>query len=350
MLVNIQRKFNLNESIYTYLLEKRAEAAIALAGNVADHKVLDIARLESRFPISPKKNISYLLGLVIGFVIPIVSITIRDFFNDKIISKSDIEKITKYPIIGNILHSDKGSNLVMINSPKSAIAEAFRAIRTNIQYLDSEKDKKIICVTSSISGEGKTYCSMNLASVFALSGSKTLLIGADMRKPKIFTDFQLTNDKGLSNYLSNQAKKEDIIQKSEIENLDIILSGPTPPNPAELLDKKLMQSFLDELQKEYKYIVIDTPPIGLVTDGLILMKHTNVNLYMVRQNYSTKGMLEHVTTLFEQKEIKNINLLVNDIDEKVCNTDMDMVMDMVTDTMMKTQKKKKVSSKNIQLI
>ena len=207
VLVNIQRKFNLNESIYTYLLEKRAEAAIALAGNVADHKVLDIARLESRFPISPKKNISYLLGLIIGFVIPIVSITIRDFFNDKIISKSDIEKITKYPIIGNILHSDKGSNLVMINSPKSAIAEAFRAIRTNIQYLDSEKDKKIICVTSSISGEGKTYCSMNLASVFALSGSKTLLIGADMRKPKIFTDFQLTNDKGLSNYLSNQAKK-----------------------------------------------------------------------------------------------------------------------------------------------
>ena len=243
VLVNIQRKFNLNESIYTYLLEKRAEAAIALAGNVADHKVLDIARLESRFPISPKKNISYLLGLVIGFVIPIVSITIRDFFNDKIISKSDIEKITKYPIIGNILHSDKGSNLVMINSPKSAIAEAFRAIRTNIQYLDSEKNKKIICVTSSISGEGKTYCSMNLASVFALSGSKTLLIGADMRKPKIFTDFQLTNDKGLSNYLSNQAKKEDIIQKSEIENLDIILSGPTPPNPAELLDKQLMQSF-----------------------------------------------------------------------------------------------------------
>ena len=215
VLVNIQRKFNLNESIYTYLLEKRAEAAIALAGNVADHKVLDIARLESRFPISPKKNISYLLGLIFGFVIPIVWITIRDFFNDKIISKNDIEKITSYPIIGNILHSDKGSNLVMINNPKSAIAEAFRAIRTNIQYLDSEKDKKIICVTSSISGEGKTYCSMNLASVFALSGSKTLLIGADMRKPKIFTDFQLSNDKGLSNYLSNQAKRK-ILFKSQI--------------------------------------------------------------------------------------------------------------------------------------
>ena len=224
VLVNIQRKFNLNESIYTYLLEKRAEAAIALAGNVADHKVLDIARLESRFPISPKKNISYLFGLILGFIIPIGWITIRDFFNDKIITKNDIEKITSYPIIGNILHSDKGSNLVVLNNPKSAISEAFRAIRTNIQYLSSEKDKKIISITSSISGEGKTYCSMNLASVFALSGCKTLLVGADMRKPKIFSDFQLPNDKGLSNYLSNQIKKEDIIQASDIENLDVILS------------------------------------------------------------------------------------------------------------------------------
>ncbi len=319
VLVNIQRKFNLNESIYTYLLEKRAEAAIALAGNVADHKVLDIARLESRLPISPKKNISYLLGLILGFIIPIVWITIKDFFNDKVISKNDIEKITSYPIIGNILHSDKGSNLIVLNNPKSAISESFRAIRTNIQYLNSDKKKKIISITSSISGEGKTYCSMNLASVFALSGSKTLLIGADMRKPKIFSDFQLPNDKGLSNYLSNQIKKKEIIQKSNIENLDIILSGPTPPNPAELLDKQLMKSFLKELQEEYKYIVIDTPPIGLVTDSLILMKYTDVNLYMIRQNYSTKGMLEYITTLFEQKEIKHINLVFNDIDEKSMN-------------------------------
>ena len=156
---------------------------------------------------------------------------------------------------------------------------------------------------------------MNLASVFALSGSKTLLVGADMRKPKIFSDFQLPNDKGLSNYLSNQVKKEDIIQTSGIENLDVILSGPTPPNPAELLDKQIMKSFLKELQDEYKYIVIDTPPIGLVTDGLILMKYTDINLYMIRQNLSTKAMLEYVTTLFEQKEIKHINLIVNDIDE-----------------------------------
>lgn len=315
VLLNIQRKFNLNESIYTYLLEKRAEAAIAKAGNIPDHKVLNSARLVQDDPISPKKNIIYLISVIIGLLTPIISIIIKDFFNDKIVNKSDIEKITLLPIIGRILHSDKGSNLVVLNNPKSAISEAFRSVRTNIQYLSSEKENKIITITSSISGEGKTYCSMNLASVFALSGTKTLLIGADMRKPKIFSDFKLQNNKGLSNYLSNQSTKEEIIQSSNLENLDIILSGPTPPNPSELLDKKMMNSFLKELQKDYKYIIIDTPPIGLVTDGLILMKHADVNLYIIRQNYSKKGMLEHVTALFEQKDLKHINLIVNDIDE-----------------------------------
>ena len=149
VLVNIKRKFNLNESIYTYLLEKRSEAAIALAGNVADHKVLDIARLDNKLPINPKKKMNYLFALLLGFIIPTLWIIIRDFFNDKITSRDDIEKITNLPLLGNIIHNEKSSNLVVLNNPKSAISEAFRSIRTNIQY-QPEKESKIISITSSL--------------------------------------------------------------------------------------------------------------------------------------------------------------------------------------------------------
>ena len=209
---------------------------------------------------------NYLFALLLGLS-STLWIIIRDFFNDKITSRHDIEKNYKPPLLGNIIHNEKSSNLVVLNNPKSAISEAFRSIRTNIQYLNSEKESKIISITSSISGEGKTFCSMNLATVFALSGSKTILIGADMRKPKIFLDFKLQNTIGLSNFLSNQTNKSEIIQKTDINNLDVILSGPTPPNPAELLDKDIMNLLLKDLQKSINTLLLILLPLDwLPTD------------------------------------------------------------------------------------
>lgn len=312
VLLNIQRKFNLNENIYNYLLEKRAEASITKASNVSDHKIIDIPRLISNDPIKPNRLLIYAFSFIIGLAFPTFVISIYFLFNDRILDKKDIEQITSAPILGQIMHNDSGYNIVNSNSPKSGIAESFRAIRTNIQYLASDKNEKVICITSSVGGEGKTFIAMNLASIFSVTGGKTILIGADMRKPKIFDDFNLSNDKGLSSFLSNQCTKEEVIQKTKFDNLDIILSGPIPPNPSELLNLSKMKEFVNNLKKDYQHIVIDTPPIGLVTDGLILMKHSDVNVYVIRQNFTTKDMVSSFNNLLTKNNL-DINLIVNDI-------------------------------------
>ena len=202
--VYLQRKFTLSENIYKYLLEKKEEAKIAKAGNVSDHKVIDFARLDSKEPISPKKNLAYFIALFLGIAVPMSVISLRDFFNNTIRSISDITDSTSIPVLGLIGHSDKQTNLVVLNNPKSAMSESFRSIRTNIQYLAAEKEKKVIAISSSIGGEGKTFCSINLASVFALAGHKTILIGADLRKPKIHEDFNVDDKSGLSTFLINK--------------------------------------------------------------------------------------------------------------------------------------------------
>ena len=318
ILLNIQRKFNLNENIYNYLLEKRAEASITRASNVSDHKVIDIPRLISNEPIKPNKLFIYAFCLILGLLFPTFIISIYFLFNNKILDKKDIEQITNAPILGQIMHNESDFNLVNANSPKSGIAESFRSIRTNIQYIASEKKEKVICITSSIGGEGKTFIAMNLASIFSITGGKTLLIGADMRKPKIFNDFNISNDIGLSSFLSNQNTKEEIIQKTEFDNLDIILSGPIPPNPSELLNLDKMKGLLNDLKKSYQHIIIDTPPVGLVTDGLILMKYSDVNIYVIRQNFTSKEMVSNFNALYTSNDL-DLNLIVNDISKDRSN-------------------------------
>ncbi len=313
VLLSIQRKFNLNENIYNYLLEKRAEASITKASNISDHKVIDMPRLESNMPIKPNTTFIYIFSILIGILFPTVAISLYYLFNTKIIDKKDIDQILSIPIIGKIMHNESGYNLVNIQSPKSGIAESFRSIRTNIQYLASNKEQKVICITSSIGGEGKTFVAMNLASIFSITKGKTILIGADMRKPKIFNDFNLENNNGLSSYLINKNNLDEVIQKTEYKNLDIILSGPIPPNPSELLSLEKMKDLIENLKKTYQHIIIDTPPIGLVTDGLILTKYSDINIYVVRQNFTTKDMLHNFNETLLKNNLANMNLIINDI-------------------------------------
>lgn len=312
-LINIQRKFDLNDNIYTYLLEKRTEAGIAKASNIAENKILDIARPENAVLIAPKKNLNYIISLIIGILIPLIIIILKDFFNDKITEHKDVEDNTKIPILGSIGHNSKGVELIVNENPKSSISESFRSLRTNLQYLLIEKENHTITISSTVSGEGKTFCAVNLASIIASANKKTLIMGFDLRKPKLHKVLNTSNDVGLSNYLINKCSLDEIILPSGVENLDFIPSGPIPPNPAELIETKKMENLISELKQKYDYIIMDTPPIALVTDALLLSKFADTNIFVVRQNYSRKGVLKFVNDLYDQKNFTSLGILINDV-------------------------------------
>ena len=311
--VKLNREFMQSERIVNYLILKKQETEIAKEGTEPDHRIIDTAgKNDSDIPVTPRKKVSYLIGLIFGFITPVLTISIRDFFNENINSKSDLDKLTNIPVLGVIGNSEKGGNLIVTESPKSIISESFRSLRTNIQYLASEKSSKVITVTSSVGSEGKTFCSSNLALIFSSAGYKTVLIGADLRKPKTHEDFKLDNQKGLSSYLIKNSKIEDIINQTQYENLSLITSGPIPPNPAELLNLERMKDLIKILKKKYEYIIIDTPPCGLVTDSVITMKLSDINLYVVRHNYTKKNMLNIINDLFETKQVSNLKIIIND--------------------------------------
>lgn len=313
-LININRVYDLSESIYLFLMQKRAEAGISAASNAADAKVIEPAMIETTTLTYPNIQNNYLIGLLIGFIIPLLVITIREILNDKIISKNDIEALTTIPFLGFIGKNYSGKELIVNHKPKSSVSESFRAARSNIEFFldkDSPEGKSIV-FTSSISGEGKTFCAKNLAVIYAMAGRKTILIGADLRKPKLYIDFDKENHLGLSSYLTESLVLEKIIKKSEIENLDVITSGPIPPNPSELLVKSKMKFLLEELKGIYDYIIFDTPPIGIVSDSLILMEMTDVNIYVVRQKYTKKEFLNYINEYHETKKIQNLCVLLNE--------------------------------------
>ncbi|MFO7477301.1 MAG: GNVR domain-containing protein, partial [Methyloceanibacter sp.] len=224
-LLGIQRKYQLTDNIYNFLQQRRAEAQITKASNIPDNEVVDRARLLDSSPVYPKKSLNYIIAIILGIILPVVYILGKDYLNDKIIERKDIETITSVPIIGHVIHSNRLSTIVVAESPKSSIAESFRSIRTNLQFITKGKPQMTVLITSDMVSAGKTFVSINLASIFALYGKKTVLLGFDLRKPKIYQDFGLSNTEGITSYLINKSSYENIIQHSFIDNLDIIMAG-----------------------------------------------------------------------------------------------------------------------------
>ena len=311
-LVNIRRKYEVNDKIYTFLLQRRAETGIQKAGNVSDYKVINKSRSGS--VIFPKPSMNYSIAFILGIMLPLVIILIRDFFDNKIHTHDEIQKLTSVPVLGVINHSRLSTNTSVIFKPKSILAESFRALRTSLQFYMPGKDKKVITVTSTLSGEGKTFISINLASIMALSGRKTLVISGDLRKPRVFDDFNLSNETGLTSYLIGKQNKEDLVQFSGFENLYVVTSGPVPPHPSELLETQKMRDLLDEFKKDFDFIVIDTPPIGLVTDAIYLMNQSDAVVYAARQNYTPKNAINTLNDFMEKSQIKNVSLVLNDVE------------------------------------
>jgi len=313
----MQRDFTLNDAIYTFLLTKRSESQIAMASNSPDYEVITYASISVANQVSPNKKIIFLASFFLGILAPIGIIFLMSSFDDSIKDRWDIDKITRFPHLGSIGRNDSNTFLPIFDYPKSHISETFRSVRTSLQFLKKGQSKQKILITSSMSGEGKSFIAMNLASAFSYYGKKTLLIEFDLRNPKISAYMGLENIPGLSSYLINDARLEEVIQKTSMKNLDVIPAGKIPPNPVELIASDTTKNMMEILQSIYDFIIIDSPPIGVVTDSYLLMEYSDVNIVAVRLNYTDNKHFSSLMKDLEQKEISNISILVNDDEEMI---------------------------------
>lgn len=310
-LLEIERKFRIQENLYIFLLQKHAELSISLAATESDTRLIDTARVLPG-PISPVPQRAFSIALLLAIIIPVLIIIAIEKLNDKIENIVQIRKLTTIPLLGVVRYNKHSSQLVSVEKPRSSIAEEYRSIRTNLQFFNKGGSATVTMVTSSIGTEGKTFTAMNLAAVMAASGVRVVLVGLDMRKPRIVEQFDITNDIGSSNYLSRNAEIGDIVHPSGyLETLFVIPSGPNPPNPSELIMSERMSELIDELKTRFDKIVIDTPPIGLVSDGLILAKYADSTLYVVRDGVTHKDHLHHINGLYQSGQLENVAIVFN---------------------------------------
>lgn len=308
----IERKYKLNDAIYNYLLEKQAEAKITKASNLPDNVIIEPAHLRLLAPVSPNKKLVYAIAMFLGLAIPIGILSLLAALKTTITTQEDIESITNATILGKVFHfnSRKEKN-VFSSSPKDKTAETFRTLRTNINFAINDSSQKTILVTSCLSGEGKTFNSLNIASAYAQTKKRTILLNFDLRKSHTIIN-KAENKNGLSLYLSGETTIEDIIQKTDIQNLDYVNSGPIPPNPLELMENENTEKLFQYLKEKYEYIIIDTPPLAQVSDALALVGYANLNLLVTRYNVTKKKLLRLVLSELKNKNINNVYIILND--------------------------------------
>jgi capsular exopolysaccharide synthesis family protein len=309
---------DLNQKYYTLFTEKKVLYSISNAGYTSQNMMLSRPTL-SNIPISPKKNTIYGGAIFVSFILSLALIFFKYIRYNEITEVSDLESLlpSNVGMLGSIPLAKKSmdfSQLVVVDAPKSMIAEAMRSIRTNMAFV--KKDARIVAVSSSVSGEGKTFVSINLAGIIALSGKKTVIIDLDLRKPKIHLGLFLENDLGMSNLLVGQCGIYDCAQKTSIEMLDVITAGPIPPNPSELILNKNFLKIVEELKEVYDVIVIDNPPVGLVSDGVQVLAMADVPIYVFKANYSKRHFVGRVKELVEVQGFNNLNVILNGVNPK----------------------------------
>lgn len=308
----IERKYRLNDAIYNYLLEKRAEAKITQASNLPDNIIIEPAKMDGHRPIFPNKSMNYLVGLLLGLIVPFGFLMAKSVLNNKIETQENLEQLTDVPILGKIMHNHKKTNNVMFEYPKSNIAESYRALRTNLEYHFKGLPKKVIMVTSCIEGEGKSFNAMNIAMSYAQLGRRTILIDFDLRKTKGYFTKEEGTLVGLSSYFTGRAKLEEIILHSPHEKLDYIPSGPIPPDPVEILALETTGQMIDELKNKFEVIVLDTPPLAQVTDAFLLVDYADIKMIIARYNYTIKKVFALIMSDLKQKNIDNVCIVLND--------------------------------------
>ena len=310
----IMRQESIKEKEYLFLLQKREESEITRASTIGNSIPIDPAT--SGGQVSPDVAGTYRSSFVVGFLIPIIFIYLIDLLNDKIIVRNDIARVTVAPIIGEVAHhSSQNRVLVVSNKDRSVLAEQFRILRTNVSFLLGANIKSpVLLVTSSIAGEGKTFCSMNLAAVWGIAGKKTVILELDLRKPKIAKSLGLINVKGITHFMLGQVPAESIpIPIPNTENLYIVPAGIIPPNPSEMIMDPRMGEFMAYLKTQFDLIIIDSAPVGLVSDSKIIAQLCDATIYIVRQRFTVKKQLPFINELYTQRLLPNIGILVNDV-------------------------------------
>jgi tyrosine-protein kinase Etk/Wzc len=314
-LVNLQRDFEVNDKVYSFLSEKKLEAQISSAGILPGATIIDTAQLNLN-PVAPNEYSTRRSAVILGLVIGLGLIFLIRILNPYIYDKETIESLTTIPIIGVIRKfpgqiDEFSSQILAISKPKSIFAESVRSVRTNLSFLAAEKESKIICITSEVAGEGKSFVAINLSSTLSLIDKKVILIAADLRRSKLHKTFQAPNDVGLSNYLAHQCTADDIINHSHLENLDFIISGPVPPNPSELLHSERMTALIAKLRLIYDIVMIDTAPIGLVSDAIPLIRMSDVNLFVIRSGKSKFYAATVPQRIVQEYHLNNTVIVLN---------------------------------------
>ena len=305
------------------LLQKQEENSIALAATADNAKIIDAA-LPNEHPVSPKGKMIYLVALILGCAIPAGIITLNEILRYKIEGRNDLEKLTKVPVLGDVVVAHdlrkRQRGIVVRENDNNVMAETFRSIRTNLQFILDRPEKKVVQFTSTTSGEGKTFVSSNLAMSMALLGKKVVLIGLDIRKPRLAEMFGFSDRrKGITTFLAGDPEDkqllfDQIIPSGINENLDILPAGIIPPNPAELLSRINLDNAIKFLGEKYDYILLDTAPVGLVTDTLIIARVAHASIYVCRADYTAKSDLNLVNMLYNEEKLKNMSLVLNGVD------------------------------------
>ncbi len=311
--LDYSRQQAIKQELYLFLLKKQEETAISKSSTLANARIIDQAKAESS-PFKPKKSMMMMTAFLAGLLLPLVISFGKDYFNNRVNSIEDINALTSVPVLAEIGHNNEKDIVTISLKSRQLIAEQLRSLRTNLQYLLPGEHEKTILVTSSMSGEGKSFLSINLCAALALAGKKVILLELDLRKPKISDNLNLRKV-GFSNYIiSNDDNWQQWIQPSGVDdNFSVFPSGPLPPNPTELLMLPKTQQLFRDLKNHYDYILIDSPPVGLVTDAEIMASHSDATLYVVRHRFTFKQQITLIEKFNRKKVMPKINIIVNDV-------------------------------------
>lgn len=310
-LLVFERKFKLNDNIFTFLQERRAEANITMASNISNIEIVEPAVNEGK--VFPKKSQNYIFALILSLILPVVFTSINDRFRVTFANVEEVAKVTSFPILGKLLHSNKKDQWDLAEGTNTPYIESLRSLRTNLDYFIRNTTRQVILISSTSESEGKSFTAFNLAAGFALLRKKTLLICFDLRKPTQYLGLDATNMIGITSYYIGKATLDDIIIKTDNDRLDIIPAGNIPPNPSELIELDKTKDIFNTLKNIYDYIIVDSPPLHYFTDAFLLMKHSDIKLIMVRHNVTKRNIFNALMKNIEDKEIANVGIIYNDI-------------------------------------